>query len=219
VPLVLSTGAVAHTLGDAEQALRQAAALAEAVSGASLLIADGPQTALGLRQAAVKGASVASLSELLAERTGELEAALPPGTRVFVHDSRAATALADSLAGDQAIHPGFSGPEDVLGRGRAYEAPRELLDRLGLARVFSLWQRSLARSSGADDGLWLTYPRIAEALARRRLQEAAAAGAQHVVTDSLLAAQWLARLAAAESGPVQVSWLPELVRKAGAGGC
>lgn len=220
--VVASTGALAYTLGDEERARGELAGLAAALRGAGLLIADGPETLLALRVLAGEllgspfEAKVASLSELLAGRAGALEAALPRDAPVFVHDSRAAAALAEALADDQAIQPGFRGPEETLGRGRVYEAPRELLDALGLRRTFSLWSRSLARSCGSDDGLWLTYPRLAEALARRRLAEARAGGAEVLVTDSLLAARWMGRFCGEAEEKTAVRWLPEIVRRADA---
>lgn len=80
---------------------------------------------------------------------------------------------------------------------------------MGMERLYSTWSRSLCRSCGADDGLWLTYPKLAAGLARQRLQEAKRLGAEILITDSLLCAQHLAKYCA--EGDVRVVWLPELL--------
>lgn len=66
-----------------------------------------------------------------------------------------------------------------------------------------------SRSCGADDGLWLTYPKLAAGLARQRLQEAKRLGAETLITDSVLCARHLAKFCAEED--VRVVWLPELL--------
>ncbi len=89
--------------------------------------------------------------------------------------------------------PGYVENEDEFGLGPVYAAPRRLLDVLGAQRVFGTWTRSLAKTSGADDGLWLTYPNLAEGLAAQRLDYAERLGAEMLVTDSPLAASFLAK--------------------------
>ena len=115
------------------------------------------------------------------------------------------------MAGDAAILPEFTGPEEVLGKGEVYDAPRAVVDALGMQRVASGWSRSLSRSCGADDGLWLTYPKLAEGLARREIRAALGLGAEAIVTDSLLCARYLSEAAGAEDSPIDVLWLPEAV--------
>ena len=46
---------------------------------------------------------------------------------------------------------------------------------------------------GADDGLWLTHPDLADGLAAQRIEHAASLGATTLVTDSPLAAALLAK--------------------------
>ncbi len=124
-------------------------------------------------------------------------------------DSRAAAYLADRLALPVAIQPGYLGEDaDDWGRGPLYSDLRALLRHLGGTERRHRWERSLARSSGADDGLWATYPDIASDLAVACLEQAAAAGATRVVTDSALAA-WMLQKAAAD---MPVDWVGDLVR-------
>ena len=84
-----------------------------------------------------------------------------------------------------------------------------MLDALGAERIFGNWTRSLAKTSGADDGLWLTYPKLADGLAEQRLDFAERLGAKIIVTDSPLAASFLYRHAFER--PIQVKLLAELV--------
>ncbi len=83
--------------------------------------------------------------------------------------------------------------EAAFGVGAVYEAPRHLLESLGVTRVFGTWTRSLSRTSGADDGLWMTYPHFAAGLAQQRLDYAEELGAEMVITDSPLAASFLSQ--------------------------
>ncbi len=219
---VASSGALAYCLGDLERAHAQAQAVVELIqqTGARSVVADGPQTLwaltrvypdLGLRLPEGVGATL--LSESLAEAVGR-GAFVPSrhaGKRVFFHDCRAACLLADSPPTAEAIQPGYRGPEETLGKGRVFDAPRQLLDALGMRRLFSAWSRALCKSCGADDGLWLTYPTLAEGLARQRLQEAKRLGAELVVADSPLCAAHLSRFAAAEG--IEVRWLPVLLEE------
>jgi Fe-S oxidoreductase len=79
-----------------------------------------------------------------------------------------------------------------------------------MERVYTVWARSLCRSCGADDGLALTYPHLAEKLALRRLQEAGELGAEMIVTDSPLCAQHLRETRS--STDVEIRWLAELIK-------
>jgi hypothetical protein len=116
------------------------------------------------------------------------------------------------MASAIAIQPGYRGPEETLGQGAVYDAPRRLIDATGASRAHTVWSRSLCRSCGADDGVWLTYPSLAEGLARRQLAEAKRLGADVIVADSLLCARHLARFAHREDVPVR--WLPEWLEEA-----
>lgn len=217
-PVVMSSGALAYSLGALDAAREQAARVAAliAASGARLVIADGSQTLWALcRIFPLLGVAlpdhviVKSLSEYLAESAS----ALPqfPGRKAFAHDSRSAALLADRLARPEAIQPGFRGDEAALGTGSNYDAPRRLIDAMSMERTYSVWSRALSRSSGADDGLLRTYPSLAAGLANQRLQLAKQTGADLLVADSPLDAAHLSRFAT-EAG-IEVRWLPELIAR------
>ena len=198
-PWVASTGALAYALGALDVAQAQAAQVVENIqaSGAQTVIADGPETAWALTKIypalgidLPDGVAVKLLSTVLAENAAK---GSPNLGVVFVHDSRPACLIADRMANNLAVLPGYREDEAAFGTGDVYEAPRRRLDALGVERVYSTWTRSLAKSSGADDGLWLTYPDLAAGLARQRLDYAAQLGATTVVTDSPLAASFLAK--------------------------
>jgi Fe-S oxidoreductase len=218
--VVASSGALAYCLGDLEGARAQAQGVVELVrqTGAQSLIADGAQTLWALTRiytdlgvSLPDGVAVTSLTEVLAEAVGRgtSEPAGVSGRRAFFHDSRAASLLADCPPSVEAIQPGYRGPEETFGKGRIFDAPRQALDALGMQRPFSVWSRALCKSCGADDGLWLTYPALAEGLARQRLQDAKRLGADLLVADSPLCAAHLSRFAAAEG--IEVRWLPVLL--------
>ncbi len=212
---VTPSGAPAYALGAwnvAQTQLQQLAAGIKA-SGAKTVIADGPETAWALLRICPAlnidlpgGVSIKLLSEVLAANSQPARKNLG---KVFVHDSRAACLIADEMAGSLAILPGYTEDETQFGKGSVYDAPRQLLDALGAQRVYSTWTRSLAKSSGADDGLWLTYPKLADALARQRLDYAQQLGAQLLVTDSPLAASFLDRHAIERD--ITVKFLAELL--------
>jgi Fe-S oxidoreductase len=84
-----------------------------------------------------------------------------------------------------------------------------LLDGMGVRRIFGAWTRGLAKSCGADDGLWQTYPDLAAGLARQRLEYARSLGARLIVTSSPLCASFLTRHQGQADPPV--AWLPEFV--------
>jgi hypothetical protein len=214
---VAATPALAYALGARDVAAAQAQALVAGIetSGATTVIAEGPETAWALtkimpdlgaelpEQVTIKLLSVALAERQSGSHNGQTNL---PGP-VFVHDSRPACLIADEMAGSLAILPGYVADEVEFGSGAVYEAPRQLLDALGAQRIFGTWTRSLAKTSGADDGLWLTYPDLAAGLAQQRLENAVALGAATLVTDSPLAATFLAQH---ESG-VQVKLLAELL--------
>ena len=212
-------GAAAYSLGAIEQATEQAKQVVNMISQNKVkqVIVDGPQTLWALRCiypkldiALPEDVKITSLTEeiLLAVQKGIIKISGKSGKKIFFHDSRSACLLSDRMAADEAIQPGFKGPEEVLGAGDVYEKPRELIDILGMKRVFSVWSRSLSKSCGADDGLWLSYPEMAKSLARQRLREFNHLDAD-VVTDSPLCQQHLS--SARSEGDVKVLWLPELI--------
>jgi hypothetical protein len=137
--------------------------------------------------------------------------------KVLVHDSRPAYLLADGQpsyivilpgSGALSLSKGIEG-ESAFGEGVIYEAPRHLLDALGAQRVFGTWTRALAKTSGADDGLWLTYPDLAAGLAAQRLDYAERLGVTMLVTDSPLAAAYLSKHASGRK--IEVRLLAEFL--------
>jgi len=196
---VVPSGALAYALGAWQVAKQQAQQVVTGIqnSGANRLIVDGPETAWALTKVypslgveLPSGLSVELLSELLAEG---LTPAKQDLGKVFVHDSRPAYLISTQQPSHTAILPGYTADESSFGKGVVYEAPRQLLDSLGAERVWGPWTRALARTSGADDGLWLTYPDLADGLADQRLKYAESLGADTLVTDSPLAAAFLAK--------------------------
>jgi hypothetical protein len=209
------SGALAFALGAREVASQQAGNIIEGIktSQATTLITDGPETAWAVNKilpelglTLPEGVRVRSFNELLVEK--------PPRSQrqadsVFVHDSRSAYFLANQLPGHLAVLPEVIEDEVNFGEGSVYEAPRQLLDSMGVQRVFGAWTRGLAKSCGADDGLWLTYPDLAAGLARQRLEYARNLGATSIVTSSPLCANFLAQHQG-EADPA-VYWLPEYI--------
>ncbi|MFH1927639.1 MAG: hypothetical protein ABIK79_05630 [Chloroflexota bacterium] len=222
---VAPTGALAYALGALDAARAQAAQIVEGIqaSGAQTVIADGPETAWALSKIypalgidLPQGVTVRLLSVTLDQR-------LVPTKRdigvVFVHDSRPACLIAERMANSLAIIPGYSvlslskgtgtEGESAFGEGAVYAAPRHLLDAMGAQRVFGTWTRALAKTSGADDGLWLTYTDLAAGLAAQRLDYAQRLGATMLVTDSPLAVAYLSKHAAERK--IEVRLLAELL--------
>lgn len=219
-PVFAHSGALAYALGAHDLAQDQAAQVAALIrdSGAQTVIADSPQTLWALRRVYPAlgvelpvGTAVVSLFEYLAGalRAGKLTVKHQAGGRALFHDSRAAALLADALPLAETIQPGYVGDEDKLGTGAIYDAPRVLVQALGIDMLYSVWTRALSRSSGADDALWRTYPTLADGLARQRLQAARDLGANLVITDSALHAAHLRRFAG--EFDLQVRWLAELL--------
>lgn len=217
VEWVAPSGALAYALGAWDVAETQARQIVEGVqeSGTQIIVADGPEMAWALTKIypalgvdLPDAVTVKLLSEVLDE-------SLTPPERemgmVFVHDSRPAYMVADDVPSHLAILPGYIEDESEFGKGVVYEAPRRLLDAMGGQRVYGAWTRGLAKTSGADDGLWLTYPDLAAGLAIQRLEYAKSLGATTLVTDSPLAASFLSHNA--QEDDIAVHWLPELVAK------
>lgn len=216
---VAPTGAVPYVLGARDTAARQAQQVVTAIreSGATTLIVDGPETAWMLEHIypelghpLIETVALRLLSELLVECSPS-QHEVP----VFVHDSRPAYELATQPANNLAVMPGYQEDEADFGQGSVYDAPRHLVDAAGMYRVSGTWIRGLARTSGADDGLWLTYPKLAAGLARQRLDYAREQGAELIVTDSPLAVAFLTNQR--EEGDLPVVWLPALLLEDGLG--
>lgn len=212
---VAPTGALAYALGALDVARTQAAQIVEGIqaSGAQVVIADGPETAWALTKIypalgieLPKGVTVKLLSVALDERLAPSKQDLG---KVFVHDSRPAYLIADGTPSYMVILPGYAEDETAFGEGAVYDAPRHLLDALGAQRVFGTWTRALAKTSGTDDGLWLTYPDLAAGLAAQRLDYAERLGAAMLVTDSPLAAAYLSKHTAGRK--IETKLLAELL--------
>lgn len=218
--LVGSVGLVAHCLGDAAGAAAAAQKMAAEIHAAkpSLIVADSQDTYYALTRlfpewgvALPDGAEVASLAAYCGRAKSAAIGRTLMGKKVFVHDARACVALADKLPSDEVIQPGFAGPEEALGTGQAYEWVRRIVDRSGGERVFLVWSRCLSRTSGADDGLALTYPAIARRLAAYRFRQARAAGAETIIADSLAAVTLWEDLSTAERQGLEFAWWPEIL--------
>jgi hypothetical protein len=214
---VVPTGALAYTLGARDVARTQATQVSAGVrdSGAQTVIADGPETAWALTKVypalgvdLPENVTVKLLSAALDQRLTTYTKKQDLGV-VFVHDSRPACLIAERMANNLAVLPGYVEDESAFGLGPGYEAPRRLLDALGAQRVFGTWTRSLAKTSGADDGLWLTYPNLAAGLAAQRLDYAARLGATTLATDSPLAASFLSKHAV--ESKIKVKLLAEML--------
>ncbi len=214
-PWVAPSGALAYALGAHAVAKEQALKVKEGIrdSGAQTIIADGPETAWVLKNiypefnlGLAEDVTVRLLSEVLAE------AQAPPKREVwtvFVHDSRPAYLIAEGAPDTRAILPGYFYDESIFGSGIVYEAPRHIVDSMGGQRVFGTWTRALAKSSGSDDGLWLTHPELAAGLAEQRLDYALGLGAVTLVTDSPIAAAHLSKYIGER--PLEVKLLSELL--------
>ena len=214
-------GTLAYALGDSKQARKQAENVCNQLvdGGVKKVITDGPQTLASLQAMFPRlgvelpqTVKISSLSIVLGNAVagGTTSYILSEGTKVFWQDSRSLFALAEELAGDQVLQPSWSKEECYSGSGKVYDLPRELLDYLGLKRVFSVWSKTLSKSSGADDGLWLTYPSLASRLAEQRLSHCLERGASLLLTESPLDAWWLKKVAENKKNCPQIFWLPEI---------
>lgn len=208
--LAVSVGATAFALGADDVARRQVEAATRALAAASYVVTDGPQTLWALQTAwpelgtALDAEVVSLAAHVIAERQ-DTDQQLGD---CYLADSRAAAYLAEQLALPVAIQPGYLGTPDESGRGAVYDDLRAAIRRLGGIEQRHRWERSLARSTGADDGLWATYPELARGLAEAYLERARADEATTIVTDSVLAAQQLEALGA---DAIAVRWLGDLV--------
>ncbi len=216
---IVPSGALAFALGDVQRATEQAKQVVRLIrqSGAHTIVADGAQTLWALRciypilaVTLPDGINVTTLSALLADAIqGERLVLSRMRQQVFFHDSRAAALVAEAMPNAEVIQPGYRGNEENLGKGDVFDAPRRVVDALGMARLYSVWSRALCKSCGADDGLWLTYPELARGLAKQRLYEAKRLGADLIITDSVLCATHLQSVRGVED--IAIKWLPELI--------
>ena len=218
--LIGSVGLVSHCLGDDMGAAAAAEPMAAEINSSppKRIVADSQDTYYVLTRLfpewgipLPKGAEVLSLADYCGKKEKRAGGRDLEGKKVFVHDSRACVALAEKLPSDEVIQPGFAGPEEALGTGRVYDDLRRIIDRSGGKRVFSVWSRCMSKTSGADDGLALTYPALARRLAAYRFQQAEAAGAETVVTDSLAAVTLWETLSSDEGQGLSFAWWPELL--------
>lgn len=212
---VTPAGSSEYCLGALDRARERAERVVEGIlkSGAKKVIADSPETAWMLRVIYPKlelnlpdNLEITLLSESLEIKSSQVKKNLG---RVFVHDSRAAYLIADGLPSHLAILPGHLDNEDDFGSGTVYDAPRQLLEAMGCEQLSGTWMRALAKSCGADDGLWLTYPDLARGLGDQRLHYINGLGAEAVVCDSPLCAAHLKDMV--PKGELPVFWIPELL--------
>jgi hypothetical protein len=218
--LIGSVGLVRHCLGDVTGAAAAAERMAGEIKASQpkRIVADSQDTYYALTRlfpgwgiSLPERAGVLSLAEYCGEEETRAGGRDLEGKKVFVHDSRACIALADKLPSDEVIQPGFAGPEEALGTGRVYDDVRRIVDSSGGKRVFSVWSRCMSKTSGADDGLALTYPALARRLASYRFQQAQAAGAETVVADSLAAVTLWETLSEGERYGLAFAWWPEML--------
>lgn len=211
----VNSGALAYALGARDVARTLAQQIVERIADLRVkeIIVDGPETAWAIAKVypalgvnLPQDTKIISLSTLLLEK---VNASGKFSDLVMVHDSRPAYLIAEGKPTHLAILPGYLEDENQFGEGQVYEAPRDLLKSMGIEIIFGCWTRGLAKSCGADDGLWLTHPHLAQGLARQRLDYARSLGADQIITDSPLCAYWMAENAA-ESDCI-VRWLPEMV--------
>lgn len=210
-------GSIEYALGFTDRAREMLIDLQSALAEVDTVVVDGPSTWYALtklsRQLEVPDAKdrrIVTLAEILAHGKASLKKDLlpQPAAKVLYHDGRSSFQLADSQVEARAIAPEFDlDNEEWLGSGRVFQTPRDLLRESGLDLQKSFWTRNLSRSSGADEGLFITYPDHASRLGKRLLADAADEGAEVMVTGSILDRVHLRGL---EGETMPVFWLPEL---------
>ena len=216
-----NAGYITFKLGDFDGAKRQAESVARSLkeAGVKRVITDGANGLLALSVifpllgVPLPGSiRIEALAEVLAEKAaGNVSFKSDSGiSKVYIHDSRAACHLADEMSTDEAYKPELEGNEALLGRGKIFESVRKIADEAGLTRVFGVWSRALSKSSGADDALWITYPELARKLAISKLDYIISLGAEAVVTDDLLSAEFLKKACREKGSTLPVIWVPEL---------
>lgn len=209
-----TNGYLAYVLGGRQKAAAEAKAMAEAIAktGAKTLVCPGPESyytftklyeELGVKLAV----NVVTLTEVQFKERG---AAGVSGKKVFFHDARAAYNLGDTKPDEKVIMPDFFGPEEMLGEGTAYDAPRKALADGGAKLLFSVWSRAMANAMGNDEGVSVTYPKMAKKMADRRLRMIADLGTEILVTDSLATYLYLEHLPEEMKRGMAVKFLGDL---------
>jgi Fe-S oxidoreductase len=208
------SGVSVYALGLEDKAKELAQGLVKTIADAKvkILLADGPETYYALTKlygemgvSLPEGVEVKMLSAFADQGNPN---SMIAGKKVFFHDVRASYKLADTQPDEKVIMPDFFGPEELLGVGEVYDAPRKIIKNMGANMVFSVWSRAMARSFGMDDGMFLVLPKLAQKLAKRRMSEIVGLGAEYIVTDSLATVVFLETIGI---NNVPVVWLPELL--------
>jgi len=216
----LSSGAIAFGLGDFDTARTDAEKAVKAIveSGAKRVIADGPKTlfclnvlypALGVPLP--DEIETISFSEAILSYIDEKGGKKNGAKKVFIHDARSAFYLADSLASDGAIQPGLSGSSENSGTGPIFDITRSIAANLGYENRENVWTKTLSKSSGADDGLWFTYPDLAARISRWRLKQIKELGAESVLCDSPLDAAIFRDTLEGLDIELDIVWTPEVL--------
>ena len=218
--VIAGYGGVDHyVLGNTQKAVDEASALVKAIadSQAKTVIADGSETWFALTklypELGVKlpeGVKVVNMNDFAFDGKDISKTAIT-GKNVFVHDARASYFLRDENTDEKVIMPDFFGPEELLGTGRVFDAPREIVDKMGAKRLFSVWSRAMARAMGMDDALYLTYPELAVKIAAKRIKEIAGLNAEYIVTDSFATVMFLESAKPEGVETIKTVWLPELI--------
>jgi len=210
------TGVLPYVLGARDAARAQAEQIVKGIvdSGVKSVIVDGAETAWGLLKVYAdlgvefpKDVDIQLLSVYLVKNASFKMDVIG---KTLIHDSRPACLIAEKMPNHLAVIPGYLADETVFGEGQVFDAPRQLVDTVGAERVFGNWTRCLAKSCGADDGLWLTYPKLAQGLVRQQLDYAKELGAEVIISASPLCADYLSKNAGDDDVPVV--WLPELIK-------
>ncbi|MBI9045271.1 MAG: hypothetical protein JEZ06_12350 [Anaerolineaceae bacterium] len=211
---VQSSGALQFVLGARDAARELVKKIIEQVTAneVKMIIADGAETFWALTKMLEKlGLEFPKGIEILHFNTflKQCKTSKTVLEKPFVHDSRPACLLADSLANHLAIMPGYLQDENVFGTGKIYCDAREIVDKYCTDRVIATWSRTLAKSCGADDGLWATHPQLASGLARQRLDYFKGINAKSIICPSPLCASYLNKQSLDDDLPIK--WLPELL--------
>ncbi len=207
------SGVSAHALGLESKAKELAKDLADAIKSAGVkkILADGPETYYALKvlykdfDIDLSGVEICMLSQYIKCDGND---SVIKGKKVFLHDVRASYYLADTKPDEKIIMPDFFGPENLLGEGEVYDAPRSIVKTLGADEAFSVWSRAMARSFGMDDGMYITLPKLAKRLAERRMNEIKDLDVEYIVTDSLATIMFLEEIGLND---VKALWLAEIL--------
>ena len=220
---VSSTGRIPYALGDIDSAKEIADEVSEKIrrAGIKTLIVDGPVglytfTILykDLKANLPDDLKIIPLSAAIEEALNEslISPRVGNSRTYFIHDSRTAFYLADESADDTVLQPALSDCEKGSGIGEVFDRPRRICEKAGCQIVESVWTKAMSRSSGADDALDLTYPKLAEGLAKARVEQVKTIGADAIICESFTDALSLSNASVHEDDP-EVIWLPKLFVK------